>query len=328
MWLRHTFELDRDIDAPLVLRMRVEGDTELFINGDLAIPGTSITNYLDDHQWNAWHWNRYVRMYPIVPCSKQVRLHKGKNVLAIHCRNPQRDRIFVDVGLYVANDNIDIEPMLDKVTYRVSDNAHLHTALALRFVEQQRWRNAAEQFHQSARIGDETDLPKWMWAALMYRQAQDYESYNDLANEIMDRFENEDSAERLGRLAKACLLAEPTPENRPGLVEMADRALKLHPDNPSAQVAKALAAYWSDDFEDAVRWSQKCSGDNRQALCVWALAHAQMGKLEAARNLLAHCVVDSPELHFQVSFRKKDAAHEAAFLKILSEEVQRRLIPE
>ena len=317
VWLRHAFELDHDIDAPLALRMRAEGNVEVFVNGVSAAP-ESVPNYFDDDQWNVWNWNKYVRMYSIVPCSGKVHLHKGKNVLAVRCRNPEHTRNYVDVGLYVANEAVDIGSMLDKLADRVPNSAHLHTALAIRFVEQQRWKEAALHFKKSARISDEQSLPKWMWAALMYRQAKDDKSYHDLIAEIVDRFERDDSAERLGRLAKTCLLAEPTAENRPGLIDMADRALKLDPHNPSALVAKALAAFWNDQLEDAIQWARKYEKENYQALCVIALAHAKMGKPQLARNELAQCE-GVPELRLQVSFRKKDAAHENAFLKILRE---------
>ena len=51
--LRNTFELDGDIDSRLVLRMRVEGDVEVFINGVSAAPTGTVPNYLDDLQLRA-----------------------------------------------------------------------------------------------------------------------------------------------------------------------------------------------------------------------------------------------------------------------------------
>ena len=140
--------------------MRVEGDVEVFINGVSAAPAGTVPNYMDDLQLNESRCSRYLRMYSVVPCSNQVRLRKGKNVLAVHCRNPKQSRSYIDVGLYVANGDVDIPSMLNQVTDRVPENAYLHTALALRFVEQQRWQDAAVQFHTSARILNEDTLAK------------------------------------------------------------------------------------------------------------------------------------------------------------------------
>jgi tetratricopeptide (TPR) repeat protein len=276
---------------------------------------------LDDYQSNELRWNRYVRLYPVVPCSKDIRLQKGKNVLAVRCRHPKKARSYVDVGLYTSSDDVDVQSMLSKITKREPRNVNLHTALALRFVEQQRWKDAALQFRTSARIADEPTVPKWMWAALMYRQSGDLKAYHELVTEIIERCEQEDSTERLGRLAKACLLAKPTAENLPKLIEMADRVLQLDPHNTSAHVAKALAAYWSNDFDGAIHWAQKCGDDSRQALCVRALAYAQLGRLELPRKELPQLLAAGSELHIQVSFKQKDATHEAVFLKILIEEV-------
>ena len=107
----------------------------------------------------------------------------------------------------------------------------------------------------------------------MYRHGGDLNRYHELTTEVIERFKSEESAERLSGVVKACLLAEPTVENLSGLVELADRAWDLDPNAP-AQVAKALAAYWSEDFEDAIRWAHQCGNDDRQALCVLALANA------------------------------------------------------
>jgi tetratricopeptide (TPR) repeat protein len=325
VWLRKTFDLDRDIDSRLVLRMRVEGDVEVFINGVSAAPASTFPNYMDDLQLSNLQGSRYLRMYPVVPCSSQVRLRKGKNVLAVHCRNPKQSRSYVDIGLYVSNGDVDIPSMLSTITDRVPDNPYLHTALALRFVEQQRWEDAAVQFHTSARILGEDTLPKWMWAALMYRLSGDLNRYRELTTEIIDRFKSEESAERLSGVVKACLLAEPSIENLSGLVEMADRAVQFDPNNASAQIAKALAAYWSQDFEDANRWAHRCGDDNRQASCVLALANAASGQIELARQQAARLQQGSDGFHIQVSLKRQDAAHEAAFFNILLEEVKRTL---
>ena len=124
VWLRTTFDLDRDIDTPLVLRMRVEGDVEVFINGVSAAPAGTAPNYMDDLQLSNLQGSqvsRYLRMYSVVPCSNQVRLRKGKNVLAVYCSNPKQTRSYVDVGLYVTSDDVDIPSMLNQVTDRVPE---------------------------------------------------------------------------------------------------------------------------------------------------------------------------------------------------------------
>ncbi len=106
---------------------------------------------------------------------------------------------------------------------------------------------------------------------------------------------------------------------------MADRALEMDPVSPFALVAKALAAYRSRNWKAAINWAQKCSADNRQAKCVLALAHAQLGGVDLARQELAKMTDGYEEPPIRFSLRRNDAGHEAAYFRILLEEVKRKL---
>ena len=79
------------------------------------------------------------------------------------------------------------------------------------------------------------------------------------------------------------------------------------------------------DFEDAIHWAHQCGDDDRQALCVLALANAASGQIELARQQVAQLQQGSDGFHIQVSLKRQDAAHEAAFFNILLEEVKRTL---
>lgn len=261
----------------------------------------------------------------------------GKNVLAVHCRNTTRPKTFVDVGLYVRGDN-GVPFPFEKVYDRVARYRYLHSALGLRFFEQQRWHEAAVQFHKSANMWYEAGLPKWVWAALLYHHSGDMDHYRQLAADVIERdvaaevFEHieqitdESPAERVGHITKAYLLSEPSDETLAGLSEMADRATQLDSKAVSPKIAKALVAYWKNDFDEASEWADKCGNENSQAICVLGLVHAKTGELDQAQRELARLDALNVAFPTQISLKKKNASHEAAFLKMLIEVVRQSVV--
>ncbi len=164
-----------------------------------------------------------------------------------------------------------------------------------------------------------------MWAALMYYHSGELGGYHQLSGEIIERFGKTNSALRTSRLARACLLAEPPPANWPGLTEMVNRAVDLDPASSSAQVAKALAEYRKGHFADAIEWAKKCGDDNRQALGVLALTHAQTGELELAGTEMAKMTQMQAKSPFHMLIKRINDAHESAFFEVLLEEVKRKI---
>jgi hypothetical protein len=83
IWLRKEFELD-DINADdLYLWMHHDEDVQVYINGVLAARASGYTSRYEEH--------------PINTAGKQA-LRKGKNTLAVHCRQTSGGQ-YIDVGL-------------------------------------------------------------------------------------------------------------------------------------------------------------------------------------------------------------------------------------
>ena len=142
----------------MALRLRSDDDVDVYINGILAVPAGSAVNYQREPWSNALS-SQYFQMYPVVQCSPHVRLRLGTNVIAVHCRNRRVAKSYFDVGLYVRNDEIDIESALKGLTTRAPNNDKLHMALAIRFLEQRCWKDAASHFHEAAKVRHDTELP-------------------------------------------------------------------------------------------------------------------------------------------------------------------------
>jgi hypothetical protein len=69
IWLRHTFELDHEVNAPLILDIYADDYADIYING-VKVPRVVAKD-----------------RYKIVYCSPETKLRLGRNVLAVHCGN-------------------------------------------------------------------------------------------------------------------------------------------------------------------------------------------------------------------------------------------------
>jgi tetratricopeptide (TPR) repeat protein len=247
----------------------------------------------------------------------------------------------VDVGLFVQNDEADTESKLTAAAEHAPDNAPLHTALAIRYVERGEWNEAADHFHRSARISPANGLPTWMWAALMYCHCGEWDRYHALTAEIIERFGNKDARGNidydgvitvpindLNIFTRACLLAEPTQENLPGIERMVNRGLELQPDRTLSKLAKALWEYRKGDPQTAIDWAQTCPAGDRLVAVIKALAYAETGQIELAREQMAAVTAGHDARPFHTIIRQNDEAHETAFLEILLDELKRKLSAE
>lgn len=83
IWLRKTFELEEIPEDP-VLRIFNDEDFEVYINGVLTCEGTGFVVEYHDYK---------------IPEKALKSLKKGKNVIAVHCRQTTGGQ-FIDVGVY------------------------------------------------------------------------------------------------------------------------------------------------------------------------------------------------------------------------------------
>ena len=154
--------------------------------------------------------------------------------------------------------------------------------------------------------------------------------YHQLTTEIIERLEQTNPASGVpsfATFAQACLLAEPTAVNLPGIERMVNRYLELEPDSSLPKLAKALLEYRTGDPQAAIDWAQKCPKSDRRVTGILALANAELGEFELAREQIAEMTAER-EHPFHAIIRQNDEAHEAAFVDILLAEVKRKLVPE
>ena len=89
IWLRRSFDLDDVPRGELYLRIRHDEDAEIYVNGQLAAKRDGVAT-----------------SYELTPVESEVGslLQKGKNEIAVHCRQTEGDQ-FIDVGLYCVDEN-------------------------------------------------------------------------------------------------------------------------------------------------------------------------------------------------------------------------------
>jgi tetratricopeptide (TPR) repeat protein len=92
IWLRNTFVIQEQIEKPLAFHVLIDDFAEIYLNGVLAAKVGAV-----DHLYKR----------TIVECSREARLQRGENVLAIHCHNLWSDGV-IDVGLNVQADSADM----------------------------------------------------------------------------------------------------------------------------------------------------------------------------------------------------------------------------
>ena len=98
IWLRREFQLAERPAGFIVVRTKFDDQIKVFVNGVLAVESTS--------------WGHY-RMFPC-SASAAATLSKGRNVIAVYCRNNEGPCV-VDVGIHVADPDGRILTLLNEV---------------------------------------------------------------------------------------------------------------------------------------------------------------------------------------------------------------------
>ena len=110
IWLRHEFELEDAVEAPLVFLARIDDESEFYVNGVRAgqrgLPRLSRYNY--------------PQRIDGTEAARQA-LRPGKNVLAVHCHNVKGPSI-IDVGLYAAEYGNDALEFLSRLVATGSES--------------------------------------------------------------------------------------------------------------------------------------------------------------------------------------------------------------
>jgi tetratricopeptide (TPR) repeat protein len=125
---------------------------------------------------------------------------------------------------------------------------------------------------------------------------QNRPAYEILCRKILATFTNISDPYIDERIAKDCLFLPDSGVDLEFMDKLADKSVSLgsgHSDDmPYFQTAKAMAAYRGGRFAEAIEWGQKTLKGtiiypNAQAYAILAMAHWQLGRKAAARDLLA-----------------------------------------
>ena len=125
IWLRHTFELDHKINAPLILDAFVDDFADIYING-VQLPRA-----------------KFVRdRYQTLNCSNEVKLRHGRNIVAVHCWN-SRGYGKIDVSLRAQEDEEAIDAILAQLIDARPDIEQFQERRAEWQADRDRWKKAA-----------------------------------------------------------------------------------------------------------------------------------------------------------------------------------------
>jgi len=285
IWLLKTFELEREIDAPLAVYALADDRADVYLNGVLAahVSGSS------EH-------------YITVACSKEARLRRGANTIAVHGHDAGWDASALDVGLYVQGDPATFAGV---AAAAVEQAPEIQVAWRQRLVEQQqrkvkqgRWKEAAAVCERliDASSSDADAAVEGIRAAALFVHAGELEEYHRVCSKLVERFRATTIPEVAERVAKACLIAPP----HEATLKAANQLVNLSMQDPNywngdltpwSQSTKALAEYRGGSEQSAIEWGETCldaSADvpSRKALClgILAMVQAQLGNRDVARE--------------------------------------------
>jgi eukaryotic-like serine/threonine-protein kinase len=136
-----------------------------------------------------------------------------------------------------------------------------------------------------------------LWAASACLDVGDHESYAAVRRRALAQFDGTDDPLAAERVAKACLLVPPPPDELPRIVALADTAVTRGKDHPWFHyflTARGMAAYRSGDWAGTLDWSGRARKGHPNDLAVFsldllleAMAHHKLGHADAAKNALS-----------------------------------------
>jgi WD40 repeat protein/tetratricopeptide (TPR) repeat protein len=158
------------------------------------------------------------------------------------------------------------------------------------------WTLAAGDLTKAVALNPDENL-KWFYLAPLLLETEDMGGYRKHCHAMLARFGATNDPNIAQRTAKVCLLLPLDGADLAAATKLAETAVTLSKDDPSAayyQFAKGLAEYRQTDFAQAVEWTQKAlrqpdTDYNRdvQAYSVLAMALHRLNKTGEAREALS-----------------------------------------
>jgi len=126
---------------------------------------------------------------------------------------------------------------------------------------------------------------------------RDFEGYQRLCRQIVDRFNVPDQPVTADQMAKDCLILPFSGVDLTPVAAMAELAVtkgQLQPAYTFFQCCKALAEYRQGRFEGAVKWAQVAASNpfpysQAEAFAVLSMSQYKLNQVAAARTNLANC---------------------------------------
>jgi tetratricopeptide (TPR) repeat protein len=157
------------------------------------------------------------------------------------------------------------------------------------------WKAALDDYREGL-ARDASDTIPWMGAAALYLQLGDVQGYRRHARAMLEKFAATDDPANAERTAKIGALTAPPPEEATRLTTLADLAVTKGADSPPLpwyQLARGMAAYREDKFQDAANWLQKVRDSTGStapcktaALLFLAMSQSRLEELGKARESL------------------------------------------
>jgi eukaryotic-like serine/threonine-protein kinase len=168
------------------------------------------------------------------------------------------------------------------------------------YVDQRRWKEAADDFVQLAKLEPRDSDPPWQAAALLLTSG-DQVGYRRICKQMLERFRNSSSPNDAERTLKAVLMAEEAPEDRTIVTKLAEFVVqqgRATIDLTAFQFARGLVEYRQGRDSAALEWfalSRKTRAANKRTMteldaltaAFEAMACHRLGRTEEATRLLA-----------------------------------------
>jgi hypothetical protein len=289
--LRKTFRIQEHLEKPLAFHMLVNDEAEIYLNGVLAAKVGSLLG-TDDRR--------------SVECSRQARLQRGENVLAIHCRRLGGADSVIDVGLNVQADSSEMfAGFLELLKRQHPKGKELYAWLGNDFAMHRQWKEAAacfgELLESSPPAHEQLD---GLRAAVSNVYVGNLNRYDQIRGEMLTRFAETNNAAIAEKIAKACLLTRPQESDIAAIDELIDTSLTSRQGAWTgiiafAQANKTLFEYRRNEDKEAIKWAKKSResfaggasavkpGSMAEPLfrcvtCLEALAHVRLGDRDSA----------------------------------------------
>jgi Flp pilus assembly protein TadD len=225
------------------------------------------------------------------------------------------------------------EKALDQIPLSPA-SATMFNSIGLMHVRRGEWRQAITNFSRMATVAPSEHLP-YSQLGTLFAQVGDVTGYSRNCAQIIQLFGTNLLPLVAERLAKACVILPPPPEDLPAISKLAAVAVNAgprHRNYPSFQLVQGLVEYREGHFSNALDLMQKVAtqpGDELrtvQAYAIMAMAQHQLEDDEAARASLTKASELAKDTPARAGARELGLSwHEVLYARLLMAEAKNSL---